>query len=250
MPPKTAKSPKPAAKATMEEIQQEMCDKLTFLTTKIESMEVALTAMANEKDKLKQQVQEQAEEILELRDNLNEREQYARSWSMRALNIKVPVDEETDTRLVMTILYDSLLHPILEGARAKGEIQSVPSCEALLETAHVLPGKAGSKPVIARFYSRYWRNLVFRHRKEYAPREPAAASSSTRSSGGRGGARMRFPFFEDLTRATFAKLTSVKAHESVTSAWTVNGCIRFKIKDKETVFRINKLSDSVESVTS
>ena len=235
----------------MEDIQQEMSDKLSYLTSKFETLETTLAAMTRERESLRDQVRNQAAEIADLRDCLNEREQYARSWSMRILNLNVPPERETDTRLVMQVLYDSLILPILEGARTKGDITSIPSCDTLLETAHILPGKAGTKPVIARFYSRYWRNLVFRYRKEFAPREstPASSSTSTRS-GGRAMTRMKFPFFEDLTRANFAKLTSTKQHENVTSAWTVNGSIRFKIKDNDNIYRIHKLSDSVESATS
>ena len=223
-----------------------MNDKLSYLTSKFEALETTLADMTREKNALKNQVMNQAAEIVDLRDSLNEREQYARSWSMRVLNLNVNAERETDTRHVMQELYDTLLLPILEGAKAKGEIQQFPNCDNLLETAHILPGKAGAKPVIARFYSRYWRNLVFRYRKEFAPREKAATSSNTRSNG-RTLARMKHPFFEDLTRANFAKLTSIKQHEEVTSAWTVNGNIRFKIRNSEITYKINKLSDSVES---
>ena len=256
MPPKSAnKSPKSKALATnissstMEELQQVMSDKLSYLTEKIESMEATLLEVKLEKESLLNKVLEQANEIAELRNNLNEREQYARSWSMRCLNIPVPGDSESDTRMVMQMVYDSLLYPILEGARTKGVISEVPDCEALLETAHILPGKGqGAKPVIARFFSRYWRNLVFRHRKEFAPREQAPATSNTRSNTGKTTARMMYPFFEDLTRATFAKLKAFKMHEDVTSAWTVNGNIRFKVKDNETVFRVSNLAETVEDI--
>ena len=224
-----------------------MSNKLTYLTVKIDAMEAALQAMKREKEDLLSKVQDQANEIAELRNNLNEREQYARSWSMRCLNIPVPSDSETDTRLVMQLVYDLLIRPILEGAMSKESISQIPSCDSLLETAHILPGKASAKPVIARFYSRYWRNLVFRHRRDFAPREQAAPSTNTRSSG-KPAPRMKYPFFEDLTRASFDKLKAIKQHEDVSSAWTVNGTIRFKVQGNETVFRVSSLSDTVESI--
>ena len=65
----------------------------------------------------------------------------------------------------------------LTHARGNGDISHVPYCDSLLETAHILRGKGdGPKPVIARFYSRNWRNLVFRNRKAFAPREPPPAA--------------------------------------------------------------------------
>ena len=233
-------------------MQSEMNTKLSSLIEKFELLEASLISVTREKEALKVTVAEQAVEIAELRNSLNEREQYARSWSMRILNIPVHKDHETDTRHVMQTVYDNLIQPILEGARANGDIEHVPSCEALLETAHILPGKGdGPKPVIARFFSRYWRNVVFRNRKDFSPREPSTAiptpSNNTRSGAART-PRMKYPFFEDLTRATFTKLTAIKQQEGVISAWTVNGSIRFKLKDNNTIFRVSKLQETFEEI--
>ena len=233
-------------------MQSEMNTKLSSLIEKFELLEASLISVTREKEALKVTVAEQAVEIAELRNSLNEREQYARSWSMRILNILVHKDHETDTRRVMQSVYDNLIQPILEGARANGDIEHVPNCEALLETAHILPGKGdGPKPVIARFFSRYWRNVVFRNRKDFSPREPSTAiptpSNNTRSGAART-PRMKYPFFEDLTRATFTKLTAIKQQEGVISAWTVNGSIRFKLKDNNTIFRVSKLQETFEEI--
>ena len=249
-PPKGKKTTKESTKTThtMEEMQSEMNIKLSALMVKFEMLEASLIAVTREKEALRGMVTEQASEIAVLRNSLNEREQYARNWSMRILNIPVPTEQETDTRFVMQSVYDALIYPILEGAKNKGDIDHVPDCNTLLETAHILPGKADShKPIITRFYSRYWRNLVFRNRKEFAPRE---ASSSNTRSGAAKAAKMSFPFFEDLTKATFQKLTSIKQQTNVISAWTVNGSIRFKIKDNNTIFRVNSLQETFEEIIS
>ena len=187
-PPKSKKPSKESTKTThtMEEMQSDMNSKLSSLMVKFEAMEAALLAMTREKETLRGMVTEQAAEIADLRNSLNEREQYARNWSMRILNVPVPQDQETDTRFVMQAVYDTLILPILEGAKSKGDITHVPDCETLLETAHILPGKTDNhKPIITRFYSRYWRNLVFRNRKEFAPREPSS-TTNTRSGPPRG----------------------------------------------------------------
>ena len=83
---------------TMEEMQSEMNAKLTALIEKFELLEASLVAVTREKEALKVTVSEQANELAELRNSLNEREQYARSWSMRILNIPVHKDHESDTR--------------------------------------------------------------------------------------------------------------------------------------------------------
>ena len=195
-----------------------MNSKLSALIEKFEILEASLIAVTREKEALKVTVAEQASELADLCNSLNEREQCACNWSMQILNIPVPKDREFDTRHVMQAVYDHLILPILEGAEGNGNIMQVPDCETLLETAHILPGKGdGHKPVIARFYSRYWRNLVFRNRKEYSNSEPntvnPAPSNNTRSGAARA-SLMRFPFFEDLTKAAFTKLTAIELTET------------------------------------
>lgn len=241
-----SKSPKKTPLRPSDDWQQEMLDKINYLTEKMESMEAALITVTREKEDLQQKVDSQAHDIAELRNGLNDREQYARNWSMRCLNIPIPAGSESDTKVVMNCVYESLLLPILEGAKSTGTIDSIPKCEALLEMAHILPGKTEAKPVICRFYSRFWRNLVFRHRKAYAPREQPA----TNSGAGRGGrtARLRFPFYEDLTKATFAKLKYIKQQEGVMAAWTVNGTIKFRIADNETIYRVGNINESFEDI--
>ena len=78
---------------------------------------------------------------------------------------------------VMQHLYDRLLKPILEGAVRKGLMSSIPPVDAILETAHVLPGKMDTKPIIARFFTRNIRSLVFRLKKEFAPMEQPAGKT-------------------------------------------------------------------------
>ncbi len=61
-------------------------------------------------------------------------------------------------------------------------LATVPDIEQLLEVAHVLPGPVGfPKPIIIRFYNCNLRDICFRLKKFYAPKEEA------RSPGGRGG---------------------------------------------------------------
>ena len=101
---------------------------------------------------------------------------------MRILNIHLQPGKESKTQLVMDTIYQQLLLPILEGAKASEEIHTIPSREALLETAHILPGKGPKKPIIARFYSCYWRSLIFQYRKDFAPREESPANITRRGA--------------------------------------------------------------------
>ena len=232
----------------------EVSNKLSILTEKMEGMEENMASMkallsttTKENLTLKSQLHKQNHEIDLLKNSLNERDTYARSWSMRVLNVPLHPDVETNTRVVMDTVYTSLLKPILEGAILKGEISSYPSCETLLETAHILPCKPDStKPIQVRFYSRYWRSLIFRHRKEFAPRETSENTAPARGQAGSKKSRMMHPFFEDLTSATFKQLKTIKLHQDVSSAWTVNGTIRFKVKDLDTIFKVSSIHQTVE----
>ena len=223
-----------------------MSIKLTSLVEKMESMENLLKSTQKENSKLNDQVQNQAEEISYLKDRLNDREQYARSWSIRCLNMPLSKDKETDPRHVMHTVYKELLHPILTGAQENGDITTIPSCEELVEMAHILPArKEGNKPIILRFYSRYMRSLIFKHRKNFAPRDTRTPNSGT---GTDKPPRMKYSFFEDLSRETYAKLSEIKGLPDVLSAWTVSGSIRFKTKNSDTVYKVKSLSDTYESL--
>ena len=231
----------------MEEIQEEMLAKLNFLTDKLVDMETAMKEAARDNKRLQTTVDNQACEIAYLKDCLNKREQYARSWSMLILNIPLPAGQKSNTKVVMDTIYDKLMIPILEGAIAEKEIDSIPSRESLLETAHILPGKGTNKPIIARFHSRYWRSLIFRYRKKYAPREDPDSSNTKRREERAG--RMKFSFFEDLTRETFKQLQDVKASQDISSAWTISGAIRFTMQNNDNIFRVTSLLDTVQSLT-
>jgi hypothetical protein len=251
---KAAKSPPKTNNSrtkSIEDLLEENIHKLNVLTDKVSDLETALWASSAENDKLKTTITRQEDEIAYLKDALNSREQHARSWSVRLLNIQLPPGRESDNRTVMTTVYNSFLLPILEGAKQSKEVDFIPACDDLLETAHILPGKGPNKPIIARFFSRYWRSVVFRHRKEYAPREDGASAPATRSGSGANSSsrpRMKHSIFEDLTGLNFKQLQAIKQHEAVTSAWTVNGVIRFKIKDSEQIFKVSSLYDTVDTL--
>ncbi len=87
------------------------------------------------------------------------------------MGLPLSPEEEKNPDKVKTKIFESILRPILEGAAAAGDLPEVPpSAGEVLERAHVLRAKEGSpKPVIARFYSRDIRGLIFKHRKQFAP---------------------------------------------------------------------------------
>jgi hypothetical protein len=95
---------------------------------------------------LKEALQEKEREICNIRERLNEQEQYTRSWCVRVLNMKMPQADSTDPLKVMQNLYDRLLLPIFRGALEKGLIKSIPPVDQILEKAHILPCKPDTIP--------------------------------------------------------------------------------------------------------
>ena len=166
MPPKKA-DPNAVTSDQLETI----LSRLDSIQERLESVENLLTAAQAENAVLKAANTDLHKSILEknsiinsLRHKQNAMEQYNRSWSIRIAGVQIPNGESTDPIKVMKCVYNDALLPILRGAVDKGLLQSVPTCEQLLETAHILPAKNDSKPkpIIARFYSRNLRALMFR----------------------------------------------------------------------------------------
>jgi hypothetical protein len=100
-----------------------------------------------------------------------------------------------------------------------------------------VPNKKNDKcPVVLAFHSRLFRSLLFKYRKEAAP-----------TTNTEGKIKPTHPFFEDLTTATFSLYRSFHSSPDVQSVWSMNGQIRFRMKDSEFVHKVQSLSDTVDS---
>lgn len=232
---------------------QELVDKLEDIsktlashTTKFEKLEGILAATKLENSELKKTLCDRDREISKLSEKLNTLEQYGRSWSVRILNLPIPSDLSEDNFAVMQAVFDSVLYPILQGAVETGALHKIPHYDEILETAHVLPAKAGTTPpIICRFYSRNMKALIFRLKKDFAPRQsPGNSSGSSKSPP----SKFLFPLYEDLTRANFHKMRSLAAHDLVHSSWSVSGNLRFKLKSGDKVYRVKNNLDPIEKI--
>ena len=58
----------------------------------------------------------------------------------------------------------------------------------------------------------------------------------------------RFPMYEDLTRTTFLKMRDISQHKDIQACWSINGQLRFKIKDSEEVRKVVSIFDTVEQM--
>jgi hypothetical protein len=268
MPPKKPTTSTPAAAAAAaalhnpEEFTQaelvakllEVAAKVTNIDNKFDMLNKLWKETKEENRILKEALQEKEREICNIRERLNEQEQYTRSWCVRVLNMKMPEADSTDPFKVMQNLYDRLLLPIFRGALEKGLIKSIPPVDQILETAHILPCKPDTiPPIIARFYSRNIRAMVFRLKKDYAPRaapEPANGTRSKNPGTGAGAGKFQYLLFEDLTRPTFNKMRALAQHDSVENCWSVSGQLRYKLKDDQTVYKVKSIFSTVDQILS
>ncbi len=242
MPPKA----KTSEEAPVTQAQFELLlSKLTALETmpaRLEKLESLLMESNRKVSSLEAELITKDKTILELKTKANNIEQYNRQWSVRVLNVPIPAGDETDPLKVMHMLFNTVLLPILQGALSKGLIRAIPECEEILETAHILPGNNSKpKPIIARFYSRNIRAMVFRLKREFATKTTTTSSGSTRQT-------IKYPVFEDLTRDTFNTLKSLSNDTRTGAVWTVNGSIRYKLSGETEIRKVSDIFDDVNTI--
>ena len=237
--------------------ERDLASKLEILTTTIASftsrfdrLEKILAETKAENSLLKETVRTRDSEILDLRQKMNALEQYQRSWSVRILNVPIPNEDSQDNLKVMQHVFNFALLPILKGAVDRKLLITIPSVEMLLETAHILPAKK-DKPsaIIARFYTRNLRSLIFQLKKDHAPRipstqKPAVAQPGARPSMG----RYAYPIYEDLTRINFNLMRELSSREEVLACWSVAGNLRYRLKNDTVVRKVKSVFSSVDSI--
>jgi FtsZ-binding cell division protein ZapB len=294
MPPKNSKKPVPSDSgdedslkdmirdmaAQLSSLNQKM-DKIDSIESEVKGLKILLNDLKSENKQLKTEAREAERKLSDmnvknnaLENRINNLEQYNRSWSARAMNIPLTEQEESDNSAVAAKVYDLLLLPILNGAVERKLLQSVPTVDQILETAHILPGKAGHpKPVIMRFFNRNVKETIFKLKKFYSPREGTRNTGGGGPGGGRGGGRAAsggavggtaaeedgggfegrgrylYPLYEDLSRASFQKMKSIANDSRVKACWSVKGHIKFTlVKSPNEVRRVVSLLDPLEDI--
>jgi hypothetical protein len=228
------------SKKDLEDIIKSLKGELTTINNKLTKMETQLDTIMAENKELKSLVAERDSEILSLRSQLNVIEQYNRSWSVRIVGLPLTPEEETSADAVKKKVFTNVLLPILEGAVAAGDLAEVPTtADRVLERAHVLRAKEGAvKPIIARFYSRDLRALIFRHKKAFAPKHATGPLKD----------RYRFLIFEDLTSSNFKKMRALAADDRVAACWSAGGQLRFRLADDPTIRRVASIFESNDKI--
>jgi hypothetical protein len=232
---------------------EELTKIVTGYTSRFDKLEKMWSETQQENKALRVALQEKERELVNIRERMNDQEQYHRSWSIRVLNLQIPQADATDPTKVMQALYNKILMPIFQGAVDQGLLQSIPPVSQVLETAHILPAKPNTiSPIIARFYSRNIRALVFRLKKDFAPRQEPPQQPNTRRSAPQQQQELRgkykYLIFEDLTRLNFNKMRAISQREEVEACWSVSGQLKYKLKNDNNVRKVKSIFANIDDI--
>jgi len=223
-------------------------------TTKLNDMEKLLKAAQQENQALKEENVELrtslancTAEVDQLKLKMHALETHNRSFSVRVNKFKIAGDASCPLNVRQQV-FEGVFRPILEGAKQEGKLDVVPPASAVIEMAHVLPGKEGAiKPIICRFQSRIYKGIIMTHKKTYAEREEVGASAAAARQGRP--PPMRYPISEDLPRQTYVKMVELGRDERVASCWSVGGHLRYRLVNAPTIVkRVVSVFDNIEEI--
>jgi DNA-binding transcriptional MerR regulator len=195
--------------------------------------------------KLETKVAALEKEVKKLKETSNDREQAAKSRTIRLFGY-ASTEEETRTtdggKSFNNKLYDRIIKPCLNTAKTNGDIQSTPQFSTAIEKifrAGKSSNPARPAPIIITFTSDTYRLAVLRNKKSSLP----APSTPERDAGIR-----RYLVVEDLTPANYNMLKTLQQREEVDKAWTIEGRIRYTMRGDSTVRRVKSVFDPVENI--
>jgi hypothetical protein len=228
----------PNTNAIMDKLHAMSCQSNEILQ-RLDKQDAAMADIRAQLEVSQQQNLEKDKIILRHSDQLNQCEQALRSTSLRILGL--PVSKTTPTADIISIVHENILLPILQAAKDNGEIESFPTKRFLVDSAFAIPSKNHNAcPVIIKLTSSVVRSMVFQYKKDILPTTSDPSSGKTRP---------RFSIYEDLTPANFAQFRAFSEDPRTTSIWTFNGQLKFHVKDRDTIFKVRSLQDTVDSLT-
>ena len=183
----------------------------------------------------------QEKEILDLKNLVNNREIASRSSAVRLVGLPVEDDESRAVdggRAFLNRVFERIVKPVLEAAKAKGDIPQVPTPANTIESVYRVgrPIACARPPsIIINFVNKQLRLAVLRHKKGNIP---SYGSDQIR------------PFIgEDLTAPTSRMMKLLNADERVFRVWSIEGRLRFTLRsDNTTVHTVKSVFDPLNSI--
>jgi hypothetical protein len=60
--------------------------------------------------------------------------------------------------------------------------------------------------------------------------------------------RYAFPFYEDLSSAVFRKMKELQADSRVDACWSVNGQLRYRLTGSDTIKKVSRVLEPIDSI--
>jgi len=242
---RTSSPSSPPFRPVMDPTMNAIMDKLNAMSGQMDELLAKSDHHENAIKEIKQDLaaaiainKEKDEIISKHSDQLNACEQALRSTSIRIIGL--PVTTSSSPANILNCVFDLVLQPILDAAMAKGEIDEYPSKRYLVDSAFAIPSKNQlSSPIIVKLTHPFVKNLVFQLKKEVLPTTPDSSTSRV---------RLKYGIYEDLTAANAAQFRTINEDPRTTAIWTFNGQIKFRVKEKDTIYRVRSLFDTVDSL--
>ena len=162
-------------------------------------------------------------DLKKMKNDMNDKEQRDRNYSMQIFNLKVPskLSPKPPSPIeVLTHVYNELVFPVLTTAVANQDISSVPKCLELLEFGHTLPMPRNSKsdisPIIVSFFSRSYRTLFMKNKRNLLISVNKDVDKDNRIS-----------VYEDLTTANFQLMKKLSVDPRLEKAFSLNRQIKY-----------------------
>jgi hypothetical protein len=186
-----------------------------------------LTASQAKVSALEREVTTIRKELFTLKENFNSRDQADRVLTVRVLGLHPTEDEANGpdpSKAAAKTAYDRVLKPLLQAAKDKGIISTIPSITNTVETAYRMKMKttsssSGPPPLIViRLILQNIKSSLFKVKKDALP----SPTEDDRAKGVK-----RLLLVEDLTPDTYNFLKTLREDPRVLRAWTVDGRVRY-----------------------
>jgi uncharacterized coiled-coil protein SlyX len=214
---------------------------------KIEKMTATIVALEAKVALQETTINSMVKEVKKLKEQANDRDQQSRDLTIRLFNFPTAEGDTAETgRTLATRIYDRILKPILVAAKAKGDTQTVPGVNNVVEDAFrvgkptLKDGVLRPPPVIIKLCNRQLRLAILKNKRVNIP-SPTDAE--------RGNGIRKFIVVEDLTVPTFKKLSELLSDDRVEKAWSTEGKIRFVLMGNDkTVKKVKSVFDPVDEI--
>jgi uncharacterized protein YfkK (UPF0435 family) len=220
---------------------------IRYIYKSMKKIEASNEKLQSKVSDLESKVDQLNKKVLDLQNIVNAREQDLRGLSVRISGIPFSDEEKasTDGKFLMKKVYDKLLLPVLNHAKAKNHIERIPSANNTIQqcyrvgAASARTGTGAPPPIVLKFANEAIRLTVLKNKRNGMP----SPFQEEKDMG-----IVRFNISEDLTPPCYKLLKELQCHEEVAKVWTVEGRIRMMLKGSQAVHRVRSVFESVDAI--